>query len=49
MCDLALVLSYSSDSSPIDVRIVRSVISDKANMGLEAGASQPDVYGQLAL
>ncbi len=36
VCDLALVYGYSAGRNPVDVRIVRSVIEDRAKMGLAA-------------
>lgn len=37
LCDLALVYGYSAERDSIDVRIVRSVLRDRYQMGLPAG------------
>ncbi len=37
LCDLALVYGYSADKKSIDVRIVRSVLRDRYQMGLPSG------------
>ena len=34
LCDLALVYGYSAERNPVDVRIIRSVLEDRQNMGL---------------
>ncbi len=48
--DLALVYGYSAERKPVDVRIARSVLEDRAKMGLAGvgGSSAFDAAGALS-